>query len=323
MCGPEVARWLQEARPDIQRLEHNTRMYLLAMGASAAVVLLVVVLLSRRGAPAVPRLEKGVTEGVDTQSTRIPWWRLYAQWLLAPTTVVVLAGSAMSLLSHELVAVGVRCMSATLHHALATEPTRPLALDNAAWQAAVDQTWSDVDVAWADAEQTLTQAFFGWLNGTVVATHDVLHGALDLATGTVDDTLGSTPLHDPVSQFVQCVLGSTVHSVDSALQWAQAHAVVHLPRLPTMPPLPPLPLDAWAQHARTDLSTILSTWDERAMRYLALTRLQAVCVLTGVPSVLLLLAISITYTSSAVRLAGSARRLQAPAPAHADPCWRS
>ena len=123
--------------------------------------------------------------------------------------------------------------------------------------------------------------------------------------------------------MMYCMLGSKVHSVDSALQWAQAHAVVHLPRLPTMPPLPPLPLDAWAQHARTDLSTILSTWDERAMRYLALTRLQAVCVLTGVPSVLLLLAISITYTSSAVRLAGSARRLQAPAPAHADPCWRS
>lgn len=257
------------------------------MGASAAVVLLVPVLLSVRGAEAqVAHASRG----------QQPWWTLYAQWLFSPATVLILTSSAVSLICHELVAAGVSRANAILHGAQATAPVGPPSMEETAWQAAVNRTWSEVDAVWTDAEQALTQALFGWLRDTAVTTHDVLHGALDLAIGTVNDTLGSTPLHDPVAQFVQCVLGNKVHSVDTALQWAQAHAFVHI-HLPARPALPPMPLTAWTQHARTVLADALAAWDARAAQRLALARAQAACALVGIPGVLLLLAVGVTCAS--------------------------
>lgn len=211
------------------------------------------------------------------------WWTQYVTWLRAPVTVLVLLSSVLRLAGQELVAGGVRAERAALQRAWTTAPSWPT-LDGAI--AAVQRTYDDTNAAWALAEQSLTHALFGWVNSTALAAHDVLHGALDLATGTVDDMLGHTPLHDPVAQFVQCVLGGKVQSADTALQWVQTHATVQLPRLP-----PPPQLAGFEPNAHAVLAGMIDQWDATTKAPLVSARWLALSTLLGVPSTLLVVAI--------------------------------
>lgn len=269
----------------MQRLEQHTYIYVWCVCMGASLLVLVLLLLSVRT--------------WSPSSVEARWWEVYAQGLWAPTTLVVLASQTLSLLSHELVAVGVQAKSTALQRALAHAGALPPLPNEGAWQDAVLNTWRAMDTAWAHAEQQLTNDLFGWVTAAAHATHDVLHGALDLASDTVDDTLGATPLHDPVSQFVQCVLGSKVHSLDKVLAWAQAHAQVVLPRLPPMPSIPPMPYTAWRQPAQTALAQAVTQWEARTMQHLAWVRAQALCALVGVPIGLLIVAIGVACFSPA------------------------
>ncbi|WFD26627.1 plasma membrane fusion protein prm1 [Malassezia nana] len=189
-CATLAAQSLGTARTDIQHGQLYTWLSILALGAAALVLGLVVL-------------------GANT-------------------------GAMHWMVDAELVAGGLRAERAALQRIWTTAPPWPT-LDGAI--AAMQRSYDDTNAAWAQAEQSLTHALFGWVNSTALAAHDVLHGALDLATGTVDDMLGHTPLHNPVAQFVQCVLGSKVQSADAALHFP---ALRRRPRSLVLCPAPTL-----------------------------------------------------------------------------------
>jgi len=80
-------------------------------------------------------------------------------------------------------------------------------------------------------ETTINSDLFGWVNATIVPLNTTLATFYTEVQDTVNTLLGGTPFDAPAQEFVRCILGSKVTSIERALTFLQENLHVNLPRV--------------------------------------------------------------------------------------------
>jgi len=97
-------------------------------------------------------------------------------------------------------------------------------LDNAS------MSWSKgVNGAVGTLDEKINDDIFGWVNGTTTAVNNTLNGFVDEMSKTLNTTFGDTPLHDPIKEVLNCLIGLKIAGIQKGLTWVQEHAHVSFP----------------------------------------------------------------------------------------------
>lgn len=97
-------------------------------------------------------------------------------------------------------------------------------LDNAS------KSWSGgVNSAVGTLDEKINDDIFGWVNGTTTAVNNTLNGFVDQMSKTLNSTFGDTPLHDPIKDVLNCLIGLKIAGIQKGLTWVQDHAHISFP----------------------------------------------------------------------------------------------
>lgn len=80
-------------------------------------------------------------------------------------------------------------------------------------------------------ETGINQDMFGWVNNTIVPLNTTLATFYSEVQSVVSTLFGKTPLDAPAQEFVRCILGSKIETLERALTFLQEQLVVDLPRM--------------------------------------------------------------------------------------------
>jgi len=91
-------------------------------------------------------------------------------------------------------------------------------------------SWSKgVNGAVSSMDETLNEDIFGWVNGTTSAVNNTLNGFVDEMSKTLNTTFGGTPLHDPIKEVLNCLIGLKIAGIQKGLTWVQENAHISFP----------------------------------------------------------------------------------------------
>ncbi|KAF1917125.1 hypothetical protein BDU57DRAFT_256466 [Ampelomyces quisqualis] len=91
-------------------------------------------------------------------------------------------------------------------------------------------SWSKgVNDAVGSMDETLNEDIFGWVNGTTTAVNNTLNGFVDEMSKTLNTTFGGTPLHDPIKEVLNCLIGLKIAGIQKGLTWVQDNAHISFP----------------------------------------------------------------------------------------------
>ncbi|KAF2036209.1 hypothetical protein EK21DRAFT_96172 [Setomelanomma holmii] len=91
-------------------------------------------------------------------------------------------------------------------------------------------SWSGgVNSAVGKLDDTINDDIFGWVNSTTSAVNNTLNAFVDQMSKTLNDTFGGTPLHDPIQDVLNCLIGLKITGIQKGLTWVQDNAHVSFP----------------------------------------------------------------------------------------------
>ncbi|KAF7371861.1 Plasma membrane fusion protein PRM1 [Mycena venus] len=80
-------------------------------------------------------------------------------------------------------------------------------------------------------QSSVNTGIFGWVNTTTTLLNDTIGNAYLDIQNTITSAFGGTVLAPPIQQFIQCILGSKVDEMETALTFLQSNLVINVPRL--------------------------------------------------------------------------------------------
>lgn len=79
---------------------------------------------------------------------------------------------------------------------------------------------------------SINSELLGWVNTSTTAVNNTLNAFVDQTIGVLNNTLGGTPLYEPVKGVFDCLIGLKVKGISSGLTWVHDNAQVTFPKLP-------------------------------------------------------------------------------------------
>lgn len=97
-------------------------------------------------------------------------------------------------------------------------------LDNAS------MSWSKgVNSAVGSLDETINDDIFSWVNTSTTAVNNTLNAFVTEMSKTLNTTFGGTPLHDPIKEVLNCLIGLKIASFQKGLTWVQENAHISFP----------------------------------------------------------------------------------------------
>jgi hypothetical protein len=91
-------------------------------------------------------------------------------------------------------------------------------------------SWSKgVNGAVGGLDDKINEDILGWVNSTTTAVNNTLNGFVDEMSKTLNTTFGNTPLHDPIKDVLNCLIGLKIAGVQKGLTWVQDNAHISFP----------------------------------------------------------------------------------------------
>jgi hypothetical protein len=91
-------------------------------------------------------------------------------------------------------------------------------------------SWSGgVNGALDKLDTEINDEILGWVNTTTSAVNGTLNTFVEKMSSTLEDVFGDTPLHDPIKEVLNCLIGLKIASFQKGLTWVQEHAHVNFP----------------------------------------------------------------------------------------------
>lgn len=91
-------------------------------------------------------------------------------------------------------------------------------------------SWSGgVNGALDKLDTEINDEIFGWVNTTTNAVNGTLNTFVEKMSTTLEDIFGDTPLHEPIKEVLNCLIGLKIASFQKGLTWVQEHAHVNFP----------------------------------------------------------------------------------------------
>jgi hypothetical protein len=91
-------------------------------------------------------------------------------------------------------------------------------------------SWSGgVNSAIDKLDSEINEDIFGWVNTTTSAVNGTLNAFVEKMSDALEKTFGDTPLHDPIKDVLNCLIGLKIASVQKGLTWVSEHAHVQFP----------------------------------------------------------------------------------------------
>jgi len=75
----------------------------------------------------------------------------------------------------------------------------------------------------------LNDDVFGWVNTSTTAVNDTLNVFVDGMTKVLNETFGGTPLHDPIQDVLNCLIGLKIAGIQKGLTWVHDNAHISFP----------------------------------------------------------------------------------------------
>ncbi|KAF9512769.1 hypothetical protein BS47DRAFT_1382798 [Hydnum rufescens UP504] len=104
---------------------------------------------------------------------------------------------------------------------------------------------TQVNTHMLDVQNQINNNVFGWVNTTTTALNDTLVAFYDELQSAVNSTLGGTVLASPAQEFLRCMIGTKIQSLEAALTFLHDNLQVNMPltrlrsQLPWLPSEPP------------------------------------------------------------------------------------
>lgn len=164
-----------------------------------------------------------------------PRSRTHLRWLLSwvshPAAVAALAAGLVGLVTVELQIVAIRATQRVYEGKVGNSFDQIgdgiLASVNSEMLAASHDFANKSNTAILKAQDALNDHLFAWVNTTTVTMNNTLNEFMDGIAETLNDTLGSTPLRQPLQTFIDCFLGRKVAGIERALTWIHDNAHVN------------------------------------------------------------------------------------------------
>ncbi|KAF9264119.1 hypothetical protein L218DRAFT_998862 [Marasmius fiardii PR-910] len=104
---------------------------------------------------------------------------------------------------------------------------------------AINGTMYDESAAYANGvngivdamQNTINKGLFGWVNGTTTAINSTINEVYDDIQKVVNTVFGGTLLKQPADEFLQCILGSKVDTIENVLTFMHDNLRVDIPRM--------------------------------------------------------------------------------------------
>lgn len=91
-------------------------------------------------------------------------------------------------------------------------------------------SWSGgVNGAVGKLDDKINGDILDWVNTTTTSVNDTLNAFVEEMSSTLNDTFGDTPLHDPIKDVLNCLIGLKIASFQKGLTWVQENARVSFP----------------------------------------------------------------------------------------------
>lgn len=104
---------------------------------------------------------------------------------------------------------------------------------NGAYLNASREYAAGLNKALASVEDDINNRMFGpWINTTALQLNETVVEFYADIEGFLTKTLNNTFLHDPMQEFLRCVLGDKVDALEKGLKWVSEHAAVNLSLVP-------------------------------------------------------------------------------------------
>ena len=81
------------------------------------------------------------------------------------------------------------------------------------------------------AQSTINDDLFGWVNGTTTQLNATLTAFYDDVQDVVNKVFGNTPLSTPAQDFLRCILGNKITSIEKALTFLHDNLIIDIPRV--------------------------------------------------------------------------------------------
>lgn len=99
---------------------------------------------------------------------------------------------------------------------------------------------TNVSEEWAHSTNSVIDGFsddinedvFGWVNTTTTSVNDTINVFVEKTSDVLEDTFGGTPLHGPIKEVLNCLIGLKIKSIQTGLTWVNEHAHVNFPGVP-------------------------------------------------------------------------------------------
>ena len=100
---------------------------------------------------------------------------------------------------------------------------------NATMEAQSKRYADDLNVRINAAQSTINDDLFGWVNGTTTQLNATLVAFYEDVQDAVDKVFGNTPLSAPAQEFLRCILGSKISSIENALTFLHDNLIIEIP----------------------------------------------------------------------------------------------
>jgi hypothetical protein len=87
----------------------------------------------------------------------------------------------------------------------------------------------DLNVRINAAQSTINDDLFGWVNGTTTQLNATLVTFYEDVQDVVNKVFGNTPLSAPAQEFLRCILGSKIASIENALTFLHDNLIIDIP----------------------------------------------------------------------------------------------
>ena len=87
----------------------------------------------------------------------------------------------------------------------------------------------DLNVRINAAQSTINDDLFGWVNGTTTQLNATLVAFYDDVQDAVNKVFGNTPLSTPAQEFLRCILGTKIASIENALTFLHDNLIIDIP----------------------------------------------------------------------------------------------
>ena len=78
----------------------------------------------------------------------------------------------------------------------------------------------------------LNEKIFGWVDTSSTGLNDTLNTFVDEMMGTLNDTFGDTPLYEPITEVLNCLILLKIEGIQKGLTWVNENARIDFPELP-------------------------------------------------------------------------------------------